>query len=135
MDRQDNVYGTTVNDGAFGCGTVFQLSPKDQGGWTYNVLYNLRVTATAGSMATDSAGNLYVASSGIVGGTCQQQASGEIFKLAPSKQGHWQYSAIHTFGNGAQPGSGLIFDKQGNLYGTAATGGAYGYGFVFEITP
>ena len=32
-------------------------------------------------------------------------------------------------------GSGLIFDSQGNLYGTAATGGAYGYGFVFEITP
>lgn len=135
VDRQDNVYGTTVNDGAFGCGTVFQLSPKDQGGWTYNVLYNLRTTATAGSMAIDSAGNLYVASSGIVGGTCQQQASGEIFKLAPSKQGHWQYSAVHTFGNGAQPGSGLIFDKQGNLYGTAATGGAHGYGFVFEITP
>jgi uncharacterized repeat protein (TIGR03803 family) len=42
---------------------------------------------------------------------------------------------IHTFGTGILPSSGLIFDKQGNLYGTAASGGANGYGFVFEITP
>jgi uncharacterized repeat protein (TIGR03803 family) len=97
--------------------------------------YNLRTTASAGSMAIDSAGNLYLASSGAVGGTCQNQASGEIFKLTPKAQGHWQSTGIHTFGSGAQPGSGLIFDKQGNLYGTAANGGTHGYGFVFEVTP
>jgi uncharacterized repeat protein (TIGR03803 family) len=135
VDNQGNVYGSTRNDGAFGCGTVFQLSPKSDGGWTYDVRYNLRVTASAGSLAIDSAGNLYVASSGAVGGTCQDQANGEIFKLTPSAHGHWEYSAIHTFGNLVQPSSGLIFDSQGNLYGTAASGGASGYGFVFEITP
>ncbi len=135
LDNQGNVYGSTRNDGAFGCGTVFQLSPKSEGGWTYNVRYNLRTTATAGSLAIDPAGNLYVASSGIAGGTCQDQPNGKIFKLTPKAQGHWEYTGIHTFGNGAQPGSGLIFDKQGNLYGTAATGGTHGYGFVFEVTP
>jgi uncharacterized repeat protein (TIGR03803 family) len=135
LDNEGNVYGTTTSDGAFGCGTVFQLSPKTKGGWTYNVLYNLRTTASAGSLAIDSAGNLYAASSGITGGSCQYQGSGEIFKLTPREHGHWPYSAIHTFGAGGQPSSGLIFDTQGNLYGTAATGGAHGYGFVFEITP
>jgi uncharacterized repeat protein (TIGR03803 family) len=135
LDKQNNVYGTTTNDGAFGCGTVFQLSPKAGGGWTYEVGYNLRATASVGSMAIDSAGNLYLASSGAVGGTCQVQTSGEIFKLTPTAHAHWRYSSIHTFGSGVQPSSGLIFDKQGNLYGTAANGGTYGYGFVFEITP
>jgi uncharacterized repeat protein (TIGR03803 family) len=132
LDSQGNVYGTTVNDGAFGCGTVFQVSPKSEGGWTYNVLYNLRLTATTGSLAIDSAGNLYGASSGMVGGTCQNQVSGEIFKLSPSGHAHWKYSGLRQINS---PSSGLIFDKQGNLYGTAASGGTYGYGFVFEVTP
>jgi uncharacterized repeat protein (TIGR03803 family) len=136
LDTLGNVYGTTTNDGAFGCGTVFQLSSKTKGGWTCSVLYNLRATASAGSLAIDSAGNLYVASSGITGGSCQYHlASGEIFRLTPRERGHWPYSGIHAFGGGAQPSSGLIFDNQGNLFGTAATGGAHGYGFVFEVTP
>jgi uncharacterized repeat protein (TIGR03803 family) len=135
LDNQGNIYGTTTSDGAFGCGTVFELSPKTGGGWTYDVRYNLRARASAGSLAIDSAGNLYVATSGITGGTCQNQANGEISKLTPKAQGHWQFSTIHSFPSGAQPSSGLIFDSQGNLYGTAATGGANGYGFVFEITP
>jgi uncharacterized repeat protein (TIGR03803 family) len=53
LDKQGNVYGSTRNDGAFGCGTVFELSPKTGGGWTYNVRYNLRATASAGSLAID----------------------------------------------------------------------------------
>ncbi len=130
LDEQGNVYGTTTNDGAFGCGTVFQLSPEAKGGWTYNVRYNLRTTASVGSMVIDSAGDLYGASSG----ACQNQA-GEIFKLTHSDNRHWQYTPIYTFDTGAEPSSGLIYDKEGNLYGTAASGGTYGYGFVFEVTP
>jgi hypothetical protein len=29
----------------------------------------------------------------------------------------------------------LIFDDKGNLYGTATTGGVYGGGVAFELTP
>jgi uncharacterized repeat protein (TIGR03803 family) len=132
LDQQGNVYGTTTNDGAFGCGTVFQLSPKSEGGWMYNVLYNLRRGASAGSMAIDSAGNLYVANAGLMAGSCQGAEGGEVFKLSPSGHAHWKYSRIHEINSAS---SGLIFDKQGNLYGTAASGGAHGYGFVFEVTP
>jgi uncharacterized repeat protein (TIGR03803 family) len=132
LDQQGNVYGTTTNDGAFGCGTVFQLSPRSEGGWMYNVLYNLRGGASAGSMAIDSSGNLYIANAGMTDETCPGGESGQIFKLSPSGQAHWNYSFVHKLNSAS---SGLIFDKQGNLYGTAASGGTYGYGFVFEVTP
>jgi uncharacterized repeat protein (TIGR03803 family) len=46
---------------------------------------------------------------------------------------------LHTFSDdgtdGSNPGSGLIFDAAGNLYGTTWQGGAHNSGTVFEITP
>ena len=35
--------------------------------------------------------------------------------------------------SGQFPNAGLIADAAGNLFGTTATGGAYGYGTVFEL--
>jgi uncharacterized repeat protein (TIGR03803 family) len=138
QDKQGNIYGATTADGAFGCGTVFQLSPKAEGGWSYNVLYNLRNGLSAGTLAIDAAGNLYGANSGIMSGTCPGGPYGEIFKLTPSTRGHWQYSSIHKFTSevgGNSPSSGLIFDSTGNLYGTAGAESGHGYGIVFEVTP
>ena len=43
------------------------------------------------------------------------------------------FSFDNTDGN--QPLSSLIFDAAGNLYGTTALGGDFGYGSVFELTP
>ena len=37
--------------------------------------------------------------------------------------------------DGAYPEAPLIFDGNGNLYGTNQLGGAYGYGAVFELSP
>ena len=37
--------------------------------------------------------------------------------------------------DGAAPSGPLVRDAQGNLYGTAAFGGAKGLGVVFEIAP
>lgn len=37
--------------------------------------------------------------------------------------------------DGGNPYSGVIFDQAGNLYGTAQTGGTYGMGAVFQLTP
>ncbi|MGO9422635.1 choice-of-anchor tandem repeat GloVer-containing protein, partial [Roseiarcus sp.] len=46
---------------------------------------------------------------------------------------------LHAFtrgDDGGYPlGSPLIFDGQGNLYGTASEGGANGFGVVFELSP
>lgn len=47
-------------------------------------------------------------------------------------------TVLHTFGvgsDGAVPEAGLIFDAQGNLYGTTYSGGAYGAGTVFRLSP
>jgi uncharacterized repeat protein (TIGR03803 family) len=40
-----------------------------------------------------------------------------------------------TGATGGQPYAALIRDAQGNLYGTTASGGAYGYGTVFKMKP
>jgi uncharacterized repeat protein (TIGR03803 family) len=40
-----------------------------------------------------------------------------------------------TGGDGAYPYAGLVRDPQGDLYGTAVEGGAYGCGIVFRVDP
>jgi uncharacterized repeat protein (TIGR03803 family) len=36
--------------------------------------------------------------------------------------------------DGGNPAGSLVFGADGNLYGTTVSGGAYGYGTVFELT-
>ena len=83
--------------------------------------------------AFDSKGNLYGTNQ--AGGT---YGDGTVFELSPGTNGQWIETVIHTFAGGTDgesPSSGLIFDKAGNLYGTAAYGGANGSGVVFELSP
>lgn len=49
----------------------------------------------------------------------------------------YQYANLNEFNgsNGAQVLAGLIFDGNGNLYGTTSQGGLYGEGTVFELSP
>jgi len=42
---------------------------------------------------------------------------------------------VFTQTDGEYPVGGLIFDAQGDLFGTTTNGGAYGYGTVFELIP
>jgi uncharacterized repeat protein (TIGR03803 family) len=47
-----------------------------------------------------------------------------------------RFNVIYTFtdqNDGATPYAGLTIDRLGNLYGTTSTGGAAGYGTVFEL--
>jgi uncharacterized repeat protein (TIGR03803 family) len=46
------------------------------------------------------------------------------------------FTVLYNFNgaDGAGP-AGLVRDKAGNLYGTTGSGGAYGYGTVFELMP
>lgn len=83
-------------------------------------------------LIADAQGNLYGTASG--GGTSDP---GCVFELSPNGDGTWTEKSIHLFdvNNGYQPTAALVFDNAGNLYGTAATGGLYGGGVVFELTP
>jgi uncharacterized repeat protein (TIGR03803 family) len=80
----------------------------------------------------DAAGNLYGTTYG--GGV---YGLGKVFELTPKAGGDWGEKILHSFSgqDGADPSAGLIFDEEGNLYGTTTYGGSAGYGTVFELSP
>src|ERR1700692_4672626 len=139
MDRAGNIYGTTVQGGDFGSGTVFQLSPSATG-WNHTVLYSFTGGRDGGEpykgVTLDSHGNLFGTAVTGGAGSCEG-GCGVVFKLTNSG-GSWTQTVIHYFsgGNdGSGPGSGLTFDQHGNLYGMTPTGGAYGLGVVYQLRP
>src|ERR1700674_1836858 len=86
-------------------------------------------------LVMDSAGNLYGTS--VQGGT---HSSGTVFQLSPSGSG-WTHTVLYNFTGGAdggEPYKGVTLDAQGNLVGTAVTGGSGscegGCGVVFKLT-
>jgi uncharacterized repeat protein (TIGR03803 family) len=135
FDAAGNLYGTTQSGGANGQGTVFELTPNTDGSWSEKVIYSFNHAKGYGPTAgliMDAAGNLY--------GEAYQGGDGKdgvVFKLTPGKSGRWEYTPLRSFhgpdGNG--PSYGLAMDGAGNLYGTTWSGGSYGNGTVFEITP
>jgi uncharacterized repeat protein (TIGR03803 family) len=68
FDQAGNLYGTTVGGGAHNNkGTVFQLTPNQNGGWTEHVLHAFLDKPGAypyASLILDKAGNLYGTTSG-----------------------------------------------------------------------
>jgi len=134
MDASGNLYGTTVNGGRYGWGTVFELVYKN-GSWSEALLYTFSGTdggAPRGGVVQDATGNLY-------GTTWEGCSSGYgcVYKLAPGAGGTWTQTILHTFTswNGDGPQSTLLLDAAGNLYGSAPGGGPYSGGMVFEIKP
>ncbi len=152
LDAQGNLYGVTELGGGgsctYGCGTIFELSPPaTQGGsWTKTTLYTFQGGMTDGSypegtLVFDAKGNLYGTSFFGGGPNCGGYGCGTVFELSPSKTGGgWSETALHVFvgpdnGDGYLPNNNLVFDAEGNLYGTADSGGAYNNGAVFELSP
>jgi uncharacterized repeat protein (TIGR03803 family) len=137
IDGAGNLYGTTVQGGS-GSGTVFQLAPSGSG-WTHTVLYRFTGGADGAEpykgVTLDAQGNLYGTTVAGGGGPCES-GCGVVFKLTNSG-GIWTESVIHTFtgSDGSGPGSGLTFDKAGNLYGMTPTGGTYGLGVIYQLKP
>jgi len=137
MDAAGNLYGTTVEGGSKGNGTVFKLTHPQAGAkWKETVLYSFGTgtdgTVPVAGVTLDAAGNIY-------GTTSEGGASGlgTIFKLASSGSTYTE-TKLHDFADGndgAVPYAGLIFDKVGNLYGGATEGGTAGGGTIFKLTP
>jgi len=139
MDSAGNIYGTSVQGGDFGSGTVFQLSPSSTG-WTHTVLYSFKGAKDGGEpykgVTLDAQGNLYGTSVTGGAGSCEG-GCGVVFKLTNSG-GSWTQTVIHAFSggrDGSGPGSGVTFDRHGNLYGMTPTGGANGLGTIYEMRP
>lgn len=145
LDAKGNLYGTTQYGGSAtcSCGTVFELSPSANGIWKETTLYTFAGGADGLSprytnLIFDSAGNLYGVTE--FGGSA---SAGTVFELSPQAGGGWTESVLYTFAggtsDGANPLGGLVFDKAGNLYGSANSGGSRqcgsGCGGVFELSP
>ena len=133
FDAQGNLYGAGFGSG----GEIFELSPPSGGSgpWTENVIYQGGV-GTYSTLVLDSQGNLYATSPSASG-----YQGGYVFELSPPSggSGPWTQTVLYSFpflSTGPfQPQGGVIFDANGNLYGTTEAGGANGEGTVYELSP
>ena len=65
-------------------------------------------------------------------------AKNQVPKVPDGPAGQVQFQIVHSFGaagDGVAPGGGLAMDSKGNLYGTTESGGEYGQGTVYELSP
>jgi uncharacterized repeat protein (TIGR03803 family) len=132
-----NLYGTTSAGGSGscggGCGTLFV---ENSNGGPLNVLHDFMgsgdgAVPTAELMA-DGSGNYYGTTSAGGSGSCSG-GCGTVFVFNSVSS---SYSVIHSFGggtDGANPVAGLVFDSEGNLWGTAQNGGKKNFGAIFEL--
>lgn len=132
MDANGNLFGTTLDGGVFGKGSVFKLSPPATPGgkWTEAVLFNFNGGNPVCQLLIDGGGNLY-------GATLYGVVAFELSPPSSSNTG-WTETVIAQSGSGidfAELVSGFISDPIANLYGTSTGGGSFGAGTVFESSP
>jgi uncharacterized repeat protein (TIGR03803 family) len=139
MDSSGNLYGTTSNGGTYGYGVVFELV-NSSGTYAETTLYNFGGSPTDGTdpvagLLMDATGNLYGTTSEDRGPfACGLSSCGTVFELVKTSVGYNEHVLYQFTGaDGANPQAGLIMDASGNLYGTTSSGGAYGFGTVFEL--
>ncbi len=135
-----HLYGTANQGGSTAdtyipFGTVFEMGPAANGNWPEQTLFTFGLNDGASpqsGLVVDGEGNLYgTTPSGGYG-------FGVVFKLAKAAGG-WTETVLYKFdesntGEPLQPAGGLLL-YDGNLYGTASSGGANGKGAVFELSP
>ena len=135
------LYGTTLNGGSSGSGTVFKVNTDGTG---YAVLKNFSVTS--GASSTNSGGaqpyaSLILSGSTLYGTTIYGGGSGNgtVFKIDTNGLNFTvlkNFSATNgiskTNFDGAWPWGGLTISGS-TLYGVAFSGGSRGYGTVFKV--
>jgi uncharacterized repeat protein (TIGR03803 family) len=132
-------YGTTLNGGN-GQGIVFNLSVSPticktaNCFWKETVLYEFSGSPDGahpglGDLVWDQAGNIYGTT--VQGGPANV---GTVYELKRSGN-TWTEVPIYSFSgsDGALPGNGVVFDSNGNLFGTTQQGGLGDLGNVYEL--
>lgn len=139
MDRGGNLYGTTYSGGASQNGTVYQLK-RHGSSYIHNQLHAFG----GGSDGVQPWGGVVFGPDGALYGTTTAGGTyggGTVFTLRPPVTAcrtalcPWTESLLGDFGYTVQPSYGEVaFDPAGNIYGTTAFGGEFGYGAVYELS-
>lgn len=134
IEKAGNLFGAMPDGGAFGFGSVFELSPPATvgGAWNETTIWDFAGGTTDGAhpnivrsdMAADILGNLY----GVTGGGGSSGA-GTVFKLSPptTMGSPWTETILLN----SQLNAPLLVDNAGNVYGS----GGPDPGAVFELSP
>jgi uncharacterized repeat protein (TIGR03803 family) len=127
---------------------ALMLAPGAWAASTYKILHAFKRSSggqgPGGNLISDAAGNLYGTTSLGGSSSCGYFGGcGVVFKLAPNPDGTWTEHVLHRFTgtDGDSPGTGVILDAAGNLYGTTFYGGPSScpyyncIGTVFKLMP
>ena len=140
-----NLYGTTYSGGAYGLGTVFSVTTNGE----LTTLASFDGTNGANPRGSLAFNTNYTTKSYALYGTAYAGGTignnGTLFwvnfrnSITNGALTNGVLSGLFSFDgatNGAQPWGGVTMGSDGNLYGTTATGGAYGGGtiFMYELT-
>jgi uncharacterized repeat protein (TIGR03803 family) len=129
-----NFYGTTSDGGVFG-GTLFELTSSGQ----FKLLYSFCAQRNCTDGAHPFSAPMQASNSNLYGTTYDggSEGRGVVYELTRAGK----YSVVYNFCSQTNCTDGwgswatLVEDAKGNLYGTAGSGGAYGRGAVFRISP
>lgn len=127
VDSGGNVYGSTVDGGANGAGTVFKIAPDG----TLTTLYNFTGGADGGSPEGDMklvGKNLYSTATNGGDPSCQ---CGVVYQVSMGGAEKVLHAFTSDTGGGYSAG---VVNKKGVLYGTTQSYGAGGNGVVFSVT-
>lgn len=131
-DGAGNLWGTTSTGGGrtgAGTGTVFKLSVLTSRLSTVHEFTGEDGSEPLATLVSDGAGDFYGTTYG--GGPHNY---GTVFKISSAGQLNTLYSFTNGT-DGSYPYAGVVMDSAGNLYGTAVSGGQFGWGTLFEIVP
>jgi len=130
-----NLYGTTILGGAYGSGTIFEITLSGALSTLYNVCPQSGCpdgNYLYAGLIQGKDGDLY----GImqVGGA---NGSGTIFKitLSGTLTTLYNFCSQPACADGQYPAAALVQATNGNFYGTTADGGVHGDGTIFSIPP
>jgi uncharacterized repeat protein (TIGR03803 family) len=143
-----NFYGTTLNGGAIGAGTVFEITPAGKLTTLHSFCSQISCgdgDGAFGTLVQATNGNFYgtTVAGGANSSGCGGYGCGTVFQITPAGKLTTLYSFCAQSGcaDGSEPSVGLVEATNGNFYGTTTYGGAnssgcggYGCGTVFSLS-
>ncbi len=122
-----NFYGTTIEGGIFGDGTVFKITTNGALSTLLQFTYNNGAIPYGGLLLGKDG---YFYGTAFWGGA---YGDGTLFKMTAAGA----LTTLTTFhgDNGTSPVGGMTLGNDGNFYGTAYEGGIYGNGTIFRMAP